>query len=59
VQDTLAEIRKLLDELNAALYVHPTERSAIHSPSDAFTILQYFIASLDHEEMWVTVKKKK
>lgn len=53
VQNTLAEIRKLHEELNAALYAHPTERPVIHSPNDAFGILRYFIAALDHEEMWV------
>ena len=39
VDKTLAEIRKLHDELNAALYAHPTERPSIHSPQDAFDIL--------------------
>jgi DNA repair protein RadC len=53
VQKTLAEIRKLHEELNAALYSHPTERPAIHSPADVYEILKYFIAHLDHEEMWV------
>jgi len=53
VQNTLAAIRKLHDELNTALYKHPTERPTIHSPRDAFAILQFFLAGLDHEEMWV------
>jgi len=55
VQNTLAAIRKLHEELNTALYNHPTERPVIHSPSDAFDILRFFIAALDHEEMWVIV----
>jgi DNA repair protein RadC len=55
VLDTLAEIRKLHDELNSALYARPTERPMIHSPNEVFTILQYFIATLDHEEMWVVL----
>jgi DNA repair protein RadC len=53
VQRTLAEIRRLYDELNAELYAKPTERPVIHSPSDAFNILQAFLGLLDHEELWV------
>ena len=53
VDKTLAEIRKLHDELNGALYAHPTERPAIHSPQDAYDILLPFMAPLDHEELWV------
>jgi len=53
VDETLARLRQLHDELNAQLYAHPTERPAIHSPSDVANLLQYFIGSLDHEEMWV------
>jgi hypothetical protein len=53
VQRTLAEIRRLYDELNAQLYAKPTERPVIHSPADAFDILQAFLGLLDHEELWV------
>ncbi len=53
VEKTLAEIRKLHEDLNAELYSHPTERPAIHSPSDAYTILQAFLGPLEHEELWV------
>ena len=53
VDRTMARIRQLHDELNTQLYAHPTERLAIHSPADAAAILNYFIGSLDHEEMWV------
>ncbi len=53
VSKTLAEIRKLHDELNGILYSHPTERPAVHSPSDANDVLAPFLAPLDHEELWV------
>lgn len=53
VEDTFAKIRQLHDQLNAELYTSPTERPAIHCPADAANILDYFIGSLDHEEMWV------
>ena len=53
VEKTLAEIRKLHENLNAELYSHPTERPTIHSPQDAFSILQPFLSLLNHEEMWV------
>jgi DNA repair protein RadC len=53
VAGTLAKLRQLHDELNAELATHPTERPSIHSPLDAFEILQYFLANLDHEELWV------
>jgi DNA repair protein RadC len=53
VDTTLAKLRQLHDELNTQLYSKPTERPAIHSPIDAFNILQCFIGNLDHEELWV------
>ena len=53
VDKTLAEIRKLHDELNGELYAHPTERPTIHNPNDAYKILQAFLGLLDHEELWV------
>jgi DNA repair protein RadC len=53
VEETFAKIRQLHDELNAQLYTSPTQRPAIHCPSDAANILNYFIGELDHEEMWV------
>jgi DNA repair protein RadC len=53
VAKTLAQLRQLHEELNTQLYSHPTERPAIHSPSDAAQILTCFLAHLDHEELWV------
>ena len=53
VDETFAKLRQLHDELNAQLYAMPTERPVIHSPADAANILQFFIGSLDHEELWV------
>jgi hypothetical protein len=53
VDKTLAEIRRLHDDLNVQLYSHPTERPTIHSPQDAYSILQAFLGPLDHEELWV------
>lgn len=53
VDRTLAEIRKLHEDLNAQLYSKPTERPVIHSPADAYNILLPFIGYLEHEELWV------
>jgi DNA repair protein RadC len=53
VDETFARIRQLHDELNAQLYSCPKERPVIHGPADAANIVNYFIGSLDHEEMWV------
>lgn len=53
VTKTLARLRQLRDELNAQLYSHPTERPSIHSPTDAFDILNCFLSNLDHEELWI------
>jgi len=53
VDETLARLRQLHDELNAQLYTKPTERPKIQSPADAANILQCFIGNLDHEELWV------
>lgn len=54
VEKTLAEIRKLAEELNVdLLYCPATERPVIHSPSDAYDILQSFLGPLDHEELWI------
>jgi len=53
VAETFARIRQLHDELNTQLYAHPTERPGINSPQDAFDILNCFIGTLDHEELWV------
>ena len=52
---TLAKLRQLHDELNAQLYSHPVERPIVHSPADVFSILQPFLAPLDHEELWVVL----
>ena len=53
VDKTLAKIRQLHDELNTELYANPTERPSILSPDDAFAILQPFLQSIEHEELWV------
>jgi DNA repair protein RadC len=53
VAETLAKLHQLHDVLNAQLYAHPTERPLIHSPRDAFNILNCFMSVLDHEELWV------
>ena len=53
VDRTLAEIRRLHDELNSQLYARPTERPCIQSPTDAFQVLQPFLEPLDREELWV------
>jgi len=53
VAETLAKLNQIHDELNAQLYANPTERPAITCPGDASEILNAFIGSLDHEELWV------
>ena len=53
VNETISKIQQLREELNTQLYTSPTERPAIHSPSDAAKILDCFIGALDHEEMWI------
>ena len=53
IDKTLAEIRRLHDELNTQLYAMPKERPTINSPGDAFRVLQGFLSPLDHEELWV------
>jgi DNA repair protein RadC len=55
VERTLARLRALHEELNAALYAHPTERPQINQPRDAADLLAPFMASLEHEEMWVVL----
>jgi DNA repair protein RadC len=53
LDQTFAKLRQLHDELNAQLYAHPSQRPIIHSPTEVITLLDPFIGSLDHEEMWV------
>ena len=53
VDRTMAKIRSLHEELNQALYTHPTERPQIQSPQAAVDILSYFLTGLDHEEFWI------
>jgi DNA repair protein RadC len=53
VAETLGKIEQLYHTLNTQLASNPTERPTIHSPKDAFDILQYFLSNLDHEEFWV------
>ena len=53
LDETLAKLHQLHDELNERLYARPSERPSISSPADAANILQCFIGALDHEEMWV------
>ena len=55
VQKTLGKVRQLHEELNALLYSRPTERPCIHSPQDAYHIIQPFLQHLDHEQLWVLV----
>jgi DNA repair protein RadC len=53
VQQTLAKLNALHDELNAQLYSRPVERPTINSPADAASLVMPFIGNLDHEELWV------
>ena len=53
VDRTMAKIRKLHEDLNAALYSHPTDRPTINNPQDAVQILAYFLTGLEQEEFWV------
>lgn len=53
VEETFSKIRQLHEELNQQLYAKPSERPMVGSPEQAASILNYFIGSLDHEELWV------
>lgn len=53
VDKTLAKIRQLHDELNDALYTHPTERPSVRAPDAAYEVLRPFLEPLQHEELWV------
>lgn len=53
VQQTLARLNALHDELNAQLYSRPAERPTINCPADAASLVLPFIGNLDHEELWV------
>lgn len=53
VEKTLAKLRQLHEELNAALYSRPSERPIINSPQDGADLFKPFLGYLDHEEMWV------
>ena len=53
VDRTMAKIRSLHEELNKALYTHPTERPQIQNPNTAVEILSHFLTGLDHEEFWI------
>ena len=55
VEKTLGKVRQLHEELNALLYTRPTERPSIHSPEDAYHLVQPFLQHLDHEQLWVLV----
>jgi DNA repair protein RadC len=49
----IAEMRRLHDELNAALPYAGAEKPQISSPADADALLRPFLEPLDHEELWV------
>jgi DNA repair protein RadC len=49
----IAEMRRLHDELNAALPYAGAEKPQINSPVDAAEILRPFLEPLDHEELWM------
>ena len=53
VEQTLAQIRALHEQLNSQLYAYPTERPQISSPSDGANLLTPFLGPLDHEELWI------
>ena len=55
VERTLTQVRQLHEQLNTLLYAHHSERPTIHSPKDAYVLLQPFLEPLDHEELWVLV----
>ena len=59
VEETFARIRQLHEELNTQLYSNPKERPVIQSPQDVFTLLDAFIGSLDHEELWIVNMDRK
>ena len=53
VGKALAKLNHVHEELNTALYKAPLERPRINQPSEAVGLLQCFIGSIAHEELWV------
>ena len=53
VENLLAKLRELHDDLNAQLYAHPVERPIINCPGDIAQLMLPFMGHLDHEEMWI------
>ncbi len=51
----ISESRVIHDKLNQYLRCNPEDRPAIHSPQNAYQIIQPFLENLDHEEFWVCV----
>lgn len=52
INDALSQMRALHEELNRLLYT-ASERPTIKSPADAAALVQYEMATLDHEELFV------
>jgi len=53
VELTLREINKLYLQLQTQLAASPADRPTIHTPEDAYPILEPFLAPLSREELWV------
>lgn len=52
----MRKVRTLHEELNQVLYTAKVkDKPVINSPGDAYAILQPFMGSLQHEEMWVVL----
>ena len=58
IEFLMRKVRTLHEELNQALYTAKVkDKPVINSPADAYAILQPFMGSLQHEELWVVLLK--
>ena len=56
IEFLMRKVRTLHEELNQALYTAKVkDKPVINSPADAYAILQPFMGSLQHEELWVVL----
>jgi len=56
IEILMRKVRTLHEELNQVLYTAKVkDKPVINSPADAYAILQPFLGSLQHEELWVVL----
>jgi len=56
IEVLMRKVRTLHEELNQALYTAKVkDKPVINCPADVYTILQPFMGTLQHEELWVVL----